>query len=513
MFILVTGELNKSYNVSIEILNNMVIAVNIKKNYLFNLIYQVLTMILPLVTVPYVSRVLNPDGVGTFAYTSSIVQYFILFGTLGISTYGVKQIAINRDDKKELSKTFVNIYCLQLILTSISLIIYIIFVLLFFHEYKIIALLQIIMLLSAVIQCSWFFSGLEEFKQIVIRNILVKIVSLIAVFIFVRKPDDLALYTVIMGFSSLIGQLVMWFYIKEYVILIKVSFKSIFSHLRPTLVYFLPQLAIQVYFLLDKTMLGVISGTSEVGVYDYADKILKIALAIVTSLGVVMLPRMANTVASGNIEKAREYIISSLQFSTLLAVPIMFGIAGISKEFVPWFLGEEFKDSILVLTVLSPVILLMAWGGVLGTQFLIPFGKMKEYTISLYVGVVINILVNLMLIKPYGAIGAAVGTLCTECAVVLMQMVFITKILNTKNTLSQTYYYFIAGIIMFGGIRIIGEILGISILTTLIQVLVGGGIYLIVIICFEFLLKKGLVLGEIKRVYSIKITRKKGLGQ
>jgi len=457
-------------------------------------------MALPLISVPYVSRVLKPEGVGTFAYTNSIVQYFLLFGMLGIGIYGNKMVAMARDNKEQLSKTFFSIYLLQLLLTSISLIGYLIFVMFFFHDYKLVAILQVIALFAAVIDCSWFFSGLEQFKKIVTRNVIVKIFSLIAIFMFVKNPDDLFLYTVIMGLSTFIGQLVMWLYVKEYVYLVRIKIREVIEHIKPTLVYFLPQIAIQVYFVLNKTMLGIISGISEVGIYDYADKILKIALAVVTSLGIVMLPRMANTFAKGDISKANIYITKSLEFSTLIAIPIMFGIAGASKEFIPWFLGEEFNRSASVLIIMSPAIFLMAWSGVFGTQYLVPLGKMKEYTNSLIMGAIINLIINFILIKSYGAIGAAIGILCAELAVTLVQIFYIRDQIDIKKVVPKTLYYIISGIIMFGSLRLIGESLGASILTTIIQVLLGSIIYISVVIIFELYTKERIILTEIMKI-------------
>lgn len=458
-------------------------------------------MILPLITVPYVSRVLKPEGVGTFAYTDSIVRYFILFGMLGIGIYGNKMVAMVRDDKIQLSKTFFSIYYLQLLLTGISLIAYLIFVIFFFDEYKVIALLQTLALLACVIDCSWFFSGLEQFKKIVTRNIIIKIASLIAIFIFVKRPDDLMLYTVILGLSTFFGQLVMWISVKEYVIPVRVKFREVIDHTKPTLIYFLPQIAIQIYFAIDKTMLGIFSGTSEVGIYDYADKVLKIAVAVVTSLGTVMLPRMANVFAKGDLEKANSYITKSLDFSTLIAIPIMFGLAGTAKEFIPWFLGEEFNRSASVLIILSPAIFLMAWSGVFGTQYLVPLGKMKEYNISVYMGAIVNLIINFILIRPFGAIGAAIGTLCAEFAVVLVQIIFTRDQMDIKKIAKKSSYYLIAGIVMFSMLRLIGEAMGSSILTTFIQVMIGILIYVTIVIIFESYSKEGLILTEIKKVW------------
>ncbi len=456
-------------------------------------------MAVPLITVPYISRVFKPEGVGIYAYTNSIVQYFILIAMLGIGTYGNKMVAMVRDNKEQLSRTFFSIYYLQVVISLLSILAYIIFVIYFFQEYKLIALLQGIALFAALIDCNWFFSGLEEFKKITTRNILIKIASVIAIFIFVKDQNDLPLYTIIMGLSLLIGQLVMWLYVKEFVVHVSINLENILHHLKPTIVYFLPQVATQIYFVLNKTMLGIFSSNSEVGIFDYADKILKMILAIVTSLGIVMLPRMANTLGKGELEKAKDYIIKSLEFSTILAVPMMFGLAGIANEFVPWYMGQDFIKSASVLFIISPTILLMAWGGVFGTQYLVPLGRMRDYTTSLYVGAIVNLIVNFLLIKPYGSIGAAIGTLCAELSVTLIQLFFLKRDIDFKKIMPKTIYYLISGAIMYGVVRGVGEILGSSIITTIIQVLVGFIVYLGIVISFELILKDGLIINEFKR--------------
>lgn len=475
---------------------------SIKKNYLYNLLYQILIIILPLITVPYVSRVLKPEGVGTFSYTSSIVRFFIIFGMLGIATYGKKMIAMRRDDKKELSKTFLSIYLLQLTLTIISLIIYLIFVNYFFEDDKIIAYLQTIALLAAVIDCSWFFMGIEDFKKIVTRNIIVKVLSVIAVFVFVKDHNDLDTYTIIMGLSSFISQSIMWLYIKRYIIITPISIKLIFSHIKPTFAFFLPQIAIQVYFLLNKVMLGIMSDNREVGLYDYADKILNLSLTVVTSLGTVMLPRMSYTFAKGNFALAQKYIIRSLEFSTLLAIGIMFGVAGISKELIPWYMGEEFNDTAKILIILSAAIIFKSWSGVFGSQYFVPLGKMREYSIALYSGAIINLIINVILIKPYGAIGAAIGTVSAEFVVAFIQFMYVLKTIKINKIIHKVIYQLCSGAIMLIVVRIIGNLLGPSIFTTVFQIITGFVSYLLLVIIFEVIFKDQLLLSEIKKRFK-----------
>lgn len=475
---------------------------NIKKNYLYNLLYQLLTVSLPLITVPYVSRVLGSNGVGIFAYTSSIVQYFCLFAMLGIGIYGNQRIATIRDNKIKLSETFFSIYFLQLIMSALSVIVYILFLIFFVKSNKFIATIQIINLLASAIDCSWLFSGLEQFRKIVIRNITIKIFSLLLVFILVKEPGDLPAYTYIMCLATFFGQLVMWTYVRKSVKFKAFSINKITEHIKPTLSYFIPQIAIQIYFILDKTMIGILSTKSEVGIYEYADKILKISLAFVTSLGTVMLPRVANTYSKGDINKVNEYLSKSLDFSTLISIPIMFGIAGIAKEFIPWYLGKDFYGSIYVLSIISPTILLMSWSGVFGTQYLLPLGQMKYYSISVYTGAVVNLVINYVLIRHLGSIGAAVGTLSAEFAVTTTQLFFVRKNINFKFIIGKLTYYLFAGILMFLVLRLLGSLLTPSIVTTFTQIIIGGLIYITLILIIESSKKEGLFFKEMMKIKS-----------
>lgn len=470
---------------------------SIKKNYLYNLLYQILVMILPLITVPYVSRVLLPQGVGTYAYTASIISYFSFIGLLGIDTYGNKLIAMTRDNKRKMSENFFSLYLLQLVLTLTSLIGYLILAIFFIQQDQSIALIQTISLLGTVIDCSWFFFGIEMFKKIVTRNIIIKLLSLLAIFIFVKNPADLSIYTYIMCLSVFLSSLVMWFYLKGQIMFVRISFKQIISHLKPAIVYFIPGIALQIYFVLNKTMIGIVSTNSEVGIFDYADKIRMMALSVVTSLGTVMLPRMAHTFAIGQIEKAKDYLLKSLDFSTLLAIPLMFGVAGIAEEFIPWYMGNSFLKCIIVLTILAPTIVLMAWSGVFGTQYMLPLGKMKEYTTSVYAGAIVNFIVNLMLIKPFGSIGASVGTIAAELAVTFVQLYLIRDIVPFKSIIPKTFDYLIAGFIMFIILRFVGRGMGASVLTTGVQILIGSIVYFSIVFVVEYLKRDGMVYHEV----------------
>lgn len=445
---------------------------SIAKNYFYNLLYQIVTLIIPLVTIPYISRVLGAEGIGINAYTNSIIQYFILMGTIGITLYGNREIAYVRDDKVKLSRTFWGIFSLKCITTFISFVLFMLF-LIVVDEYHYIFLLQSIFIIAAVVDISWLYMGLEDFKKTVIRNLFVKIIGVICIFLFVKTSNDLWKYVLILSMSQLLGHLSLWFYLPKTVNKIKLKWKDVKRHLLPSLTLFIPQIAIQIYIVLNKTMLGILSNVNEVGLFDNADKIVKIVLAIVTALGIVMLPRISNTFARGEIEQVKNYIYHSFDFVTYLSIPLMFGLAGIAIEFAPWFFGPEFTKTGIIICIISPIIVFIAWSNVLGQQFLMPIGRIKGYTVSVIIGAVVNFIFNLLLIGRFHSIGAAIATLIAEFTVTTVQLYWVRNDLQIKKLLHSSWKYLISGIIMYLIVRYIGLSLEDGIKSIVIQIIAG----------------------------------------
>ncbi|MDQ1143770.1 O-antigen/teichoic acid export membrane protein [Bacillus sp. SORGH_AS 510] len=457
---------------------------SLAKNYIYNMIYQIFTLIMPLITVPYISRVLGSNGVGINAYTYSIIQYFILFGTIGISLYGNRVIAYVRDNKMELSRTFWGIFYLKCITTFFALLIFLIF-LYFSKEYQNIFLLQSLYLISATLDISWLFMGLEDFKKTVVRNLLLKVLGVICVFTFVKSASDLWKYILILALAQLIGQLTMWLYLPQTVNRIKVRWNDVKKHFMPSLYLFVPQIAVQVYVVLNKTMLGSISNTTEVGYFDNSEKITKMALAVVTAMGVVMLPRISNTFAKGDMKKVKDYLYQTFEFASYLSFPMMFGLAGIANEFTPWFFGPGFSKTGIIIGVISPIIVFIAWSNVLGLQYLMPVGKVKGYTISVCAGAVINFILNLILIKNYTSLGTAIATVVAEFAVTAVQLFWIRRDIEIHKLFNSTWKYLISSLTMYCFLRIIGRLLNAGLITTIIQVIVGFSIYILLLLLLK----------------------------
>lgn len=476
---------------------------SVKINFIYNLIFQIVTLCLPLITVPYTSRVLGREGIGLYSYTLSITQYFIIIGTLGMSLYGNRAIAYVRDNKKELSKTFWAILVLRILTTTISLIMYLsIFCL--NNENKIMYLIQALNILAATIDISWLYMGLEDFRKTVTRGLVVKILCVLSIFIFVREQSDLWIYTLINALMLVLGNGFMWLYLPKAVDKTKITFKDMKVHLIPTLQMFIPQIAIQVYAVLDKTMLGILATKGDVGIYEQSQKIVKIVGGLVTSLGVVMLPRMSNTFANGDKKKMNEYLNKSLIFVSYMSIPMFIGLAAISNEFVPWFFGEDFLQVRYIMMILTPILFFIAINNVLGVQYLLPTNRTKEYTIAVSTGAITNVVFNFLLIPKYKVIGACIATLLAELIVPVVELIILRKNINIKYIFKNIYKYFFAGAIMFIIVRFIGKFMGVSILTTMIQAFSGGCIYLATLLIFKDEFTK-VIIGNI--FSTIKIAR------
>ena len=422
---------------------------SIAKNYIYNMVYQVLILFLPLITTPYLSRVLGAEGIGIYSYTYTIVTYFILFGSLGVALYGQREIAYAQENVEVRKKVFLEIIIFRFITIGLATIAYF-FLFINGEKYQIYYRILLLELIAGAFDISWFFQGMEEFKKTVTRNVIVRICSVSLVFVFVKTKEDLATFTLIYSLADLIGNLSLWIYLPKYLRGIKVKNINVLQHLPQITLLFIPQITNQLYKMLDTTMLGkLVENKAEVGFYEQGQKVIRLLLTIVTSLGIVMIPRMASTFASGDKDKINEYMKMSFRFVFFLAFPIMFGIISISKDFVPIFFGEGYDKVVLLINIISPIILLMGIANVIGTQYLLPTKRQKEYTISIVVGVVVNFILNYILISRYSAIGASIATVISQIVVDLMQAHYVKKEINFKEMLKTGYKYLLASIVMF----------------------------------------------------------------
>lgn len=463
---------------------------NLKRNFGYNLIYQVLVIILPLITAPYVARVLGAENIGIYSFSHSVAYYFLLFGMLGITNHGNRSIAKVAEDRDLRSKEFINIYSIQFVAYVIALTIYIFYVFLFVEEYSLIFILQTLYILSGIFDINWLFFGLEKFKLTVTRNIIIRLITVLSIFIFVNGPDDLWIYTIIMTSGTLISNVYLWLFLPREITFKKIKYEAILNHLKPIFIMFIPVISYIIYKVMDKIMLGILADYFIVGIYENATKITGIPTGVLTAFSTVMLPRMSNLASYNKVNSDfSDLIFNSFKFVGIIAPALSFGLIGVSGNLAPVYFGEEFRASGNVIAILAISILFSSISGVIRTQYLIPLHKDKVYLVSTIIGAIFNLIVNLMLIPVLHGIGAAIGTIVAEATVFIVQYKFVSKELDVKKMLLSVVPFLFIGIGMSVITSIIGVVLQESIATLIIQIVVGASVYLSLISIYLYVKK------------------------
>ena len=424
------------------------------KNYLYNAWYQIFVIIVPLITTPYISRVLGSYGVGVNAYTSSIVQFFVILGGLGINLYGNREVAYVREDRQRLSRLFGEIELLRLLAIVICLVIFGVY-LLTDPQYRVQLILQAVLILATGLDISWLFMGQEDFKRIVLKNAVVKLVSVTLILWLVKTPQDLNWYILIISGSTLIGNLTLWGPLKRMVDWVPLKQLNWRRHFKPALVLLVPQVASQIYLVLNKTMLGQMVGVTATGYFDNSDKVVKLILSVVTATGTVMLPRVAATFKAGNLKKVNAYLYATFDFVTALALPMTMGLMVVAGNVAPYFFGSGFKGIDRVIILEAPVILIIAWSNVLGVQYLLPTKQTRAYTISVILGALVNVVTNVPLIQLWGTRGACVATVLSELTITAYQLWRVRHQIEVARLFAGSWKYWLAGMIMMGSVGLV----------------------------------------------------------
>ena len=473
---------------------------SVKMNYIYNMMYQLLVIIIPVITTPYLARKLGADGNGIYGYTISIVTYFILFGSLGISLYGQREIAYNQKDKEKRSNVFWELLIIRFITMTLSAILFY-FIFCMQGKYSEYYKILLIEMLANLLDISWFFQGMEDFKKIVIRNFIVKIISVVCIFIFIKNPSHINRYLLIYVLSTLFGSLTLWISVFKYINLPKKI--NIKRHLTAIIALFIPQIAIQIYTVLDKTMIGaILNDMSEVGYYEQSQKIIKILLTIITAVGTVMMPRIANCFAENNKEQIKKYMYKTFNFVFFLAFPLMFGIMIVSNPFVPLFFGKGYDKVPLIMSILSLIILFISLSNVTGTQYLLSTKRQKEFTISVVVGACVNFILNLILINLCKSVGAAIATIFAELSVTIVQFIFVHKDFELKRVFKMSINYLISGLIMFCICFPMIFLIDNNLICVAVQSITGVLIYLIVLLILKDAFLSDLFNNNIKPIFK-----------
>jgi flippase wzx len=455
----------------------------ILKNYVYNLSYQILVVILPIITTPYITRIFSSQELGDYGYYSSIVTYFILLATLGVANYGTKVISGHRN---EINKNFWGIYSLQLGAAILSISLYCIFCVNLSPMQNPVAYILGLSLVSKGLDISWLFQGLEDFRKITVRNITVKLVGVISIFLFVKSTNDLYLYVFLLTIFELLGQLSMWLPARKFIGKPHVNLEYARYHLKPIILLFLPQIAISLYVTLDRTMLGILASTKDVGIYDQALKLVNILLTLVTSLGSVMLPRVANLLATSNHKEVNKMHEISFLVYNLIIFPIIAGVLIVNDDFVQFFLGQDFQDARFAIAIMIFRMFFIGWTNIMGIQILIPHNKNKEFMISTTIPAITSVGLNLLFLPKLGYIGAAIVSVLTEAYVWGIQLFFTRSYLKEISIIAPMTKIVLASAVMYALLLGSKTFIHFSpIINVLVFVMLSGIIYLFLILSLK----------------------------
>ncbi|SHI98974.1 Membrane protein involved in the export of O-antigen and teichoic acid [Butyrivibrio fibrisolvens DSM 3071] len=448
---------------------------SLKKNLSYNIIYQIFTIMMPLITAPYLSRIIGVSGIGMYSYTFTVAEYFVFFALLGVSNYGNRTIAGCIKDNR--NRTFINIYATQLSVSLIVILAYIIYIFFIVKNYKALAAIQLLYVLSAGADVTWYFFGTEKFKLTTIRTVIIKLISLILIFAFVRDYNDIWKYTLIMAGGYLVSQLIMWPYVIAEIKYQKPVISEMKIHLKNMIILFIPVIAITVYKMMDKIMLEAICDVNSVGFYESAEKIVKVPAYAIVAIGTAMLPRMSKLGHENNKTKMLEYFGLSVELSGFLIFGMAFGLMAIAKFLVPIYYGKDFEYSIILLETLSFSLLFTTWASAIRTQYLIPLKHDKEYIVSVCSGAIVNLILNSVLIPLYGAYGAVIATISAEGAVAFIQTIAVRNELPIFKPFVKYIRFIIPAFSMYLIVCFCRPYLTMSIFSIIILVCIGGTVY------------------------------------
>ena len=452
---------------------------NIKKNYIYNATYSVLLVISPLITAPYLARVLQADGVGIASFAASIVQYFTIAADFGTVGFGRRETAYVRDDIEERSLIFWEVMALRCINAVIAAAVYIAVVMSCVKEYRIIFLIHIIDIFSLALEVSWFLSGLEEFEKIIFRNFLVRIADIAFIFLFVKSHSDLAVSVFGYAIFSALGTLLMWGYIPALVSRPKLKTLRPFRHIKASLSMFIPSVAIQVYTVLDKSMLGWFTeGGFENGYYEQSLKISRLLLALITSLSGVMIPRIGYLFGKNDHEQINSYMYRSYNFVWFISVALCFGVMGVADNFVPWFFGPGYDKVSGLLRYSSLLIIILSFSTTTGVQYLIPTKRQTLFTYSVVIGALVNFPLNLILIPMYQSYGAMTASIVAEFFVSASELYMVRHELSISKIMMLSVKYLIAGAVMLAVLLLMSSRLEPSMASTFKMFLAGAATYM-----------------------------------
>ena len=457
----------------------------IAKNYLYNLLYQLVALIVPLITAPYLVRVIGAEGTGIYGYVNSVASLVTTMVLIGFFTYGNRQIAYVRDNPDAVNDTFWRLMTCRWIVGIFGTVVYVLVVLVSGRYYKYFALYYTY-LLGYIVDCTWLFVGLEDMKWAVLKNMFLKLSAAILIFTLVKDSTDVDKYILIQGGSILLANLLAYTQLKRYVGKPKLIFNGIINDFKSAFMLFLPGVASTIYLQCDKIMIELLSNqTAQVSQYDYAEKIVTIPLSFITVISTVMMPRIANSFVKKESENIEELINKITQFSLWLACPLTVGIATISLKLIPWYLGQNFYQASWVIIIISPLVITNTLLGVSDGQYFTATNQIGVMLKSQITACIVNVIVNILLIPKYGMFGAAFASIISSLGCATMQYIHMCKQVKMSGLFLQGLKYFAFSVIMGTIILAATTKMDATPYTNLIQFIIGVTVYFGLCIIFK----------------------------
>jgi O-antigen/teichoic acid export membrane protein len=409
-----------------------------------------------------------------------------MFAALGTVAYGAREIARNRDDIYKRTKLFWEIESLTVFTTLICMVLWG-FLIQFSGDYKIFYIILTMNLFNTMFDISWFYTGLEQFKYTIIQNSIFKIIGVILLFVFVKNPNDVWLYILIMSLTTLLGTMSMWIYLPKFLKKIKISELKIFRHFKETLIYFVPTIATSVYTVLDKTLIGAITkNESQNGYYEQATKVVHMASALTfTPLNTVLGSRISYLFKQNKEAEIKEKIDLSINYVLTIGIGLCFGIIAVIDKFVPLFFGQGYDETAVLLKILSPLVIIIGISNCLGSQYYNPAGLRKKSAKFIIIGAIINLVMNLILIPVFLGRGAAIATIIAELVITLLYLKFSNSFYTLKLVIKNAWKKIIAGIVMLVIIKLLNFIIDNDIAAVIIETIVGTVCYLVVLVLLK----------------------------
>ena len=471
---------------------------SLKKNIAISTVYQVLLIILPLITAPYIARVLGPEQSGIYDFTTSIQTYFSMFAALGTATYGAREISRVRNDLTRRSVLFWEIELMTVMTSAACIVAWMIFIAAA-PRYKIYYIVLTMGILSTMFDISWFFAGMEQFKYTISKNAVCKLAGVALMFIFVRDQDDLLIYIIIMTASTMLGNLSMWFYVPRFIE--KVDFKTLTfrRHFHETLIYFIPSIATSVYTVLDRTLIFVITqDKAENGYYHYTMQIINMMKALTfSSLNMVLGSRIAYLFAEEKYDEIKERIRDSINYILFMGMGICFGLIGVAPRFIPIFLGPGYDRVVTMLTLMSPIVVIIGISNCLGSQYYAPSGNRRLSARFIIIGALVNLMLNLILIPRFWGYGAIVASLIAETVITVLYLKFCKGYLTLQTLFAEGWKKLAAGIIMLAVIRAVDSFIAPDLIALALEVLLGFSVYCLAIAVLRDTFLSEIVFGKI----------------